>query len=153
MKQFAISIFFILLSFFSNSQNKTDSLWKVMEAEDKGVFTTKTFVFKNKKANFIPASSKVYESQGLYHSTYLILNKDSTYLYYSVFEVGFDLTIGKWKIKGSDTIILNWDRQKTLNCLKDKKCYEKYSISPFPNATPMNNWLIVMTDKILKPIN
>lgn len=74
-----------------------------------------------------------YEYQWKFGSTYIILNSDSTFIYYSVFEVGYDLTLGTFK-KKKNTLILNWDENITLEAISDKDIYGKYFEHSKPNA-------------------
>ena len=134
------------------AQIKLDSLWNDIENQDKEIFNSRKYTFTSKKNDISLSASKIYESQGMFHSTYIILNPDSTYIYYSVFEVGFDLTFGKWSSLRNDTLILNWDRQKTLDNIKDEKIYKKYFEHSFPTAVPMTNWRIRRIGENLEPV-
>lgn len=75
----------------------------------------------------------IYESQGMYHSAYLILNTDSSFVYYKVYEVGFNFCVGNYKnLQGE--LVFNWDSIKTLNAVNDTAIYRQYSRYRRPRA-------------------
>ena len=153
MVKYLILIVFVALTFSTTAQVNTDSLFLDNETQDKEIFNSRIYTVTNKKKDSALPNSKVYESQGIFHSTYLILSQDSTYVYYSLFEVGFHLTFGKWSQLNNDTLLLNWDKQKTLKSNKDEQIYETYSKhSSSPTAMPMTNWLIRRIGEKLEPI-
>ena len=86
----------------------------------------------------IKESKNKFESQGLLHSSYLFLNDDNSFVYYSIFEVGYDLTIGNYNLN-NDIITLNWDSLKTYNAVKDPNYYKKYSKYSTPLPFKINN--------------
>lgn len=69
----------------------------------------------------------------MYHSTYLTLDSDTSFVYYSVYEVGYDLTIGKY-YQTDSTIFLMWDSLITNIAVRDSAIYMKYFrySRPFP---------------------
>lgn len=92
-----------------------------------------------------------FENQGMYHSTYLILENDSSFVYYSVFEVGFDLAFGEYT-STNDTLTFNWDQQQTLNAVTDSSIYQKYFKYSTPRPYKVENVRFIRTDKKLKRI-
>jgi hypothetical protein len=153
MGKVLIILLFISNPAFLEAQNHLDSLFGDIESWEREVFNSRTYFLTNKGVGGAPPGSKVYQSQGMLHSTYIILNQDSTYIYYDVFEAGFNLTFGKWKQLNGDTLSLTWDRQETLDIISNKKKYKKYFEYSMPSPIPMRNWLIRrMFDKII-PVN
>lgn len=148
-----LQIVLVIVPFRMQTQINIDSLRHDIETHDKKVFNSRIYTLTSKKYNTDLSDSKVYESQGLFHSAYILLNSDSTYVYYTVFEVGFKLSFGKWSVYSNDTLTLNWDKQMTLTNIKDEKIYRKYFEYSFPTAVPMTNWRIRRTKKGLEPIN
>jgi hypothetical protein len=150
MRNVLIILLFIINPLFLEAQNKLDSLYREVESRGKEIFYSKTYFLTNKRVGGAPPESKVYESQGMFHSTYIIFNQDSTFIYYNVFEVGFDLTFGKWLQLNGDTLSLTWNRQETLDIINDKMKYKKYFEYSMPSPIPMRNWVIRRTfDRII----
>ncbi len=74
----------------------------------------------------------IFESQGNYHSTYFILNpEDKTYVYYSIFEVGYLMSVGVYKVNDKE-ITFNGDSEKTHDLVKDTAFYYQY----YRHSTP-----------------
>jgi len=48
-----------------------------------------------KTLTVMKGDSTKFESQGMYHSAYFILQTENTFTYYSVYEVGYDLCRGE----------------------------------------------------------
>ncbi len=152
MKRVIFLLSLILTSTYSNSQTNIDSLLSDVEKYQHEIFNSRTFTLTNTKTYDIAKAFKVFENQGMYNSTYLILNDDSTYIYYSVYEVGFDLTTGKWTRFNSDTFTLNWDEAKTLNYVNDEKIYKKFFQYGSPTFAPMISWLIKISGDKIEPV-
>lgn len=74
-----------------------------------------------------------YESQGMYHSTHLYLYQDSSFVFYSVYEVGYKFSLGKY-VKDKGKVILNWNREETMKAVSDTSVYYKYYrySTPYP---------------------
>lgn len=143
---------FVLTGSKAMAQLNVDSLLLEVEANQHEVFNLHTYTLTNKKEKLASKKAKVFESQGLYHSTYLILNDDSTYVYYSVYEIGFDVTVGNWSQYKSDTLRLNWNKEKTFKYINNKKKYKRYFQYGTPLFTPMTNWLVKKYSDKLEPI-
>lgn len=79
-----------------------------------------------------------YENQGRYHSTHLFLHKDSSFLFYSVYEVGYILSLGSYS-KDEQLIILNWNQKKTFEAISDTTIYHKYFKHSTPQAFPLKD--------------
>ena len=77
------------------------------------------------KFTIVKGKDHQFENQGRYNSTYLLLNTDSTFTYYSVFEAGYFLTMGKYFCKGN-TYQLDWDSVKTLKAVNNQRIYKKF---------------------------
>lgn len=105
-----------------------------------------------KKLNRTKDNQNNYESQGMYHSTYFLLNSDSTFVYYNVFEVGFDLTMGKYT-KEENTISFNWDSLKTLQAVVDTSIYKKYFQYGIPRPLKIVNEQYKLQNGSLNYIN
>jgi hypothetical protein len=150
MKKSIITFILTVISLQVMPQSE-DLVRKYNEVPRKRVFSSRIYTVTNRKENVTPENSITYESQGEYHSTYLTLNPDSTYVYYSVFEVGYSLATGKWT-EVNDTILFNWNKQKTTDIIKNKEEYEKYYKYSTPRAVPMNNWMVVKADDKLIPV-
>lgn len=59
-----------------------------------------------------------YVNNGRWHSSYIILNEDSTFIYSCFYEIGHALTVGKFNVKDNN-YIFNWDSLKTFEACKD----------------------------------
>ena len=152
MKELLIIVVFFTAPFLIKAQSKSDSILIDIESQNKEVFNSRVYTLSNKEASNFSPGSKEYESQGTRHSAYIIFNPDSTYVYYSVFEVGFDVAVGKWSQLDSAVLILNLDKEKTLDYTNDEKKYKKYFKYSSPNMVPMTNWLVRRTANKLEPI-
>lgn len=92
-----------------------------------------------------------YENQGNYHTSHIYLYPDSTFAYYSVFEGGYDLTLGNYRQNGLNRVVLNWDQQKTEQAVKDKAVYGKYYRYCWPGSYPVINEAYMMyTDSLVR---
>ncbi|PZP42428.1 MAG: hypothetical protein DI598_16955 [Pseudopedobacter saltans] len=138
-----------MTSVLSKSQSKLDSILSEAEKKSKEVFLSKVYTIKDSSSS---VNERTYENQGMYSSTYLILKSDSSFVYYSVYEVGFDLSFGKWIQIKSDTILLNWDKKKTLDATKDKSQYHQYFAFSFPLPVSINNWAVKKIGRKLEPV-
>ncbi len=152
MRKPLLQIVFLFTAFISNAQSALDSVLMDIEPLKKEVFNSRVYSITNNKKSKASPGSKTYQSHGMYHSTYLILNPDSTYVYYSIYEVGFDLSYGKWSRLNVDTFLLNWDRLKTFNCIKNEKEYKKFFDYSIPNPVQMTNWGIRKTSNKIQPL-
>ncbi|MCB9182890.1 MAG: hypothetical protein H6591_03155 [Flavobacteriales bacterium] len=64
-----------------------------------------------------------FESQGMYHSAYLILDGTGRFMYYTVYEVGYDIAVGLYARSG-DTLTLIGDSARTFEAVKDTGFYK-----------------------------
>lgn len=151
MRQPVLLFILILTGFHSNAQATIDSALAELETVEHKIFASRVYSLASKKKHIEPASM-TFESQGMFHSTYLILNNDSSYVYYSVYEVGFVLAAGTWSRYKIDTFMLNWERTKTFNYIKDEKIYKRYFQYGRPSFVPMTNWLIKKSGRTIMPI-
>jgi hypothetical protein len=90
-----------------------------------------------------------YESQGTYHSAYFIINPDSSFVYYSVFEVGYHLSLGNYLTYG-DTIIFNTDLNKTSTAVKDSGIYNQYFKHSYPSPYLIENEKYLINENEMK---
>ena len=81
-----------------------------------------------------------FENQGHYHSAYFQLHPDSSFDYYRVFEGGYKLTLGIYKVHNG-IVSFTWDSVKTAEAVKDKAIYSQY----FKYASP--------SPRIMKDLN
>ncbi len=92
-----------------------------------------------------------YQNQGMYHSSYYHLNKDSSFVYYSVFEGGYNMTFGNWT-GFQNKITLTWDSLKTFSAVKDTGIYKKYYRYSRPNPFKISNKKFTINDSCLIPV-
>lgn len=141
MKKILLLILIFTQSFvFAQNEKKTDSHLSVLPKNNYDRFKQKTFK-KSKKLELSNEKSIEFESQGEYHSTYLILYDNKDFVYYSVFEGGFDVCFGKWEKSNDKEIILNWDKEKTLQNIKNKSIIDKMFKYSFPSPIKMESWM------------
>ncbi|MFC4263967.1 hypothetical protein ACFOWM_13820 [Ferruginibacter yonginensis] len=148
MRKTLILIIFIWTSLLSKSQSKLDSILNEVEKENKEIFFSRIYSIKNTASNI---KYKTYQNQGANNSTYLILKSDSSFVYYTVYEVGFDLSLGKWTEFKHGKILLNWDRKKTIDATKDKNQYQKYFAYSSPLPLSITNWIVKRNGEKLEP--
>lgn len=92
-----------------------------------------------------------YENQGMYHSTYFIIKPNNSFVYYSIFEVGYDLSFGNYKLQ-SDTIIFNTDWDATAVAVKDSSIYNQYFKHSFPRPYLISNEKYLIGEEKIKRI-
>lgn len=86
--------------------------------------------------------TKTYENQGMWHSEYLALNPDSTFVLVSYFEVGNTFSAGKWRKRNDSTYVLNWDAERATALTRSEVHQKKYGIRPiFPLR--IENWVLI----------
>nr|WP_321453151.1 hypothetical protein [uncultured Carboxylicivirga sp.] len=59
-----------------------------------------------------------FANHGRWHSSYIILNQDSSFIYSCFYEIGHALTLGKYDLKNNN-YTFNWDSVKTFEACKD----------------------------------
>ena len=151
IRKVSLNIIFILISLFAKSQVNLDSLLNEEEKIQKELFNSFTFSLSESNQIITSINSKTYENKGLNHSTFLILNADSTFIYYSIYKLGFDLSVGQWTKINTDTLTLNWDCQKTADFIKDAN-KRKIFYFDITGIVPMTNWLIEILKSKLVPL-
>ncbi len=97
---------------------------------------------RTKKTPGSSSSTLSYESQGWYHSAYITLFPDFSFVYRDYFEVGETLTFGKWNYEPDSTIRLQWDGVRSVRAIRNEKIIRKYFSYPFnhPGLTRIENW-------------
>ena len=133
----------ILLLIFQplNAQNKLDSIFSVQEEYRYEHFKNEKFKL-SEKLELSNEFSKEYESQAEYYSTYIILYENSEYIYYSIFEGGFNVSFGTWKKLNDKQISLSWDKEKTILNYRDKDLISKIYKYSYPTPLKMTNWVL-----------
>lgn len=63
-----------------------------------------------------------YQDQGMHHSAYISLGDSGRFTYWSVYEVGFDISLGQFSTS-HDTMTLNWDSLATHQAVHDTRFY------------------------------
>jgi outer membrane protein OmpA-like peptidoglycan-associated protein len=75
-----------------------------------------------------------YERQTMYSSEYYILYKDSSFVYWTVFEVGEYITVGHYRKQGK-YFVFDWDSELTNQTSRDPARRKKYysgELAPYP---------------------
>ena len=98
------------------------------------------------------SSTKTFENQGNMHSTYIVLNSDSTFSFLSIYEPGEFLSVGRW-VRGNDTtFILTWDRVKSISICNNPKVYKTYYKYSRPKPMKISNWIFIKRNNKLIPV-
>lgn len=63
-----------------------------------------------------------YQDQGMHHSAYISLGDSGRFTYWSVYEVGFDISLGQFSTS-HDTMTLSWDSLATHQAVLDTSFY------------------------------
>lgn len=134
---FVIALFCSLSVPAQTSKAKHDSVALIKKYLSEYALKGDTF----KKSKDTPGQ---FENQGRWHSSYIILHSDSTFVYYSVFEGGYDLTLGNWRMNGQKNLVLNWDSAKTRQAVSDKAVYGQYFKYSRPSPHPIPGSLCAM---------
>jgi len=96
--------------------------------------------------------SQTFENQGMYHSTYLSINEDSTFSFLSIYEPGEYLSIGRWKKLNDTTFSLTWNFPKTIEACNNKDIYEKYYEYYHPAPLKISHWVFIYRNSKLIPV-
>jgi hypothetical protein len=91
----------------------------------------------------VEGSDSKYINQTDYKLSYVILNKNGSFVYYSSSAVAFDLCLGNYR-RDKDYLFFTWDSIKTINAVGDSTFYKKY----FPKNKP-TSFMIEKTQYIL----
>jgi hypothetical protein len=142
---------FLFVSCTTNAQH-SDSVFSSSDSEATHHYNQFSYSLTKNKTWALSKKTLTYENQGLYHSTYLALNDDSTFVFYSIFEVGYYLSTGNWKIENKNRLKLSWDKLQTTKSCNDENIYRKYSEYHYPMALPINDWNFIIKKGKLKPV-
>ncbi|MCH7535463.1 MAG: hypothetical protein IH948_06905 [Bacteroidetes bacterium] len=93
-----------------------------------------------------------YENQGANHSTYMILKDDVSFVYYTINNDDFELTLGDYT-RENDTITFNWNEEQTTNAVQDANIYYFYYMHGVPKPSPIINIRYHAVDKSLQLID
>lgn len=80
-------------------------------------------------------NNNVYKNTSTYRTSILKLNDDSTFLYYDISKVAFDVSTGKYTLE-YDLLTLNWDSVKT-HALAEKEPEEYKEQFMFKKPSPL----------------
>jgi hypothetical protein len=145
---FSVFIFVVVVSVhgqISDSLNSKDNLFNYFSYNKKEYTLTKEKPWQdNSKSIF-------FENQGMFHSAYFLINKDSSFVFLCVYECGFFLTTGKWANSNDSILNFTWNREKSIALCKDKQKYKKYYSYGFPVPLPINNWVFTKRNDVLFP--
>jgi hypothetical protein len=137
---------------FSNSgYSQADSLY--CNLSDRFEFDADTFTLTKNEKWAKRRTTKTFENQGLYHSTYLALNKDSSFKFLSVGEaIRKFISVGKWTMTETNLIRLDWDRNKTESICDSERLQERYHPYLFARPCCIQGWTFIISRKQLIPI-
>ena len=93
-----------------------------------------------------------YQNQGDNHSIYLAVNDDSTFVFFSVFEVGYFLTVGRYSVIQTRVYQFHWDKEKSLSICRDKKLYSRYFQYSTPAPLKISDWRFIKSKGALLPV-
>lgn len=85
-----------------------------------------------------------YENQGEWHSQYLCLNPDFTFMWLSYYEVGNGFSFGHWAKINDSTLTLNWDSRATNQLLQSKEVLERYGIREYTIPLRIKDWCLTL---------
>jgi len=134
----------------SFSQTK-DSLNSNDKSIDHFGHVADTFFLTKNKAWAKNSKTKTFENQGMYHSTYLALNNDSSFIFFSIYEVGESLTTGKWEKITDSTYRFQWNKNKSIDLCKQEFRLKKYYRYGFPKPYKIESWVFTMHKTKLTP--
>ncbi|GAB2833082.1 hypothetical protein GCM10027043_38790 [Ferruginibacter profundus] len=106
--------------------------------------TTKTTWSNNKNA-------VVFENQQRFSSNYFEIKEDSTFIFFSVYEVGYLLTTGNWQKLDDSTYRLDWNKERSIALCRNEKKYKKYFVHSFPMPLPIDNYKFIKRGDLLIP--
>lgn len=151
MKTSVLTTIVILVSLCKTSAQANDTTDVLDRLANR--FRYDTFEYRMTKNHEWAKNSETvtFENQGKYHSTYLALNNDSTFVFLSVYEPGEFLTVGMWTKPNDTTYTLNWDRNATLVICKDRMVFSKYYKYGTPMPFTITDWMFIKRDSFLLP--
>ncbi|UAY50989.1 hypothetical protein [Ferruginibacter albus] len=92
-----------------------------------------------------------FESQGNYHSAHLLLTAHNSFVYYKIYEVGYDLSTGNYTLKNG-ILTLRWNKKNTLNAVADSDFYKHYFAYDTPTPFKIEGVKYYYTDTLLTRI-
>jgi hypothetical protein len=144
-----VILIFVKASVFAQD---SDSILKVIGTEYGDFYGKLSYSLTNNKDWADTYQTVTFESQGRLYSCYLCFNADSSYLFFSVFEGGMLLSVGTWTTLQNDTILLFWNKNKTVFSCTHESISEKYYQYAYPMPLPIVHWRFIRIKKLLKPI-
>ena len=120
------------------------------------IFSKCTYTRSPDKRRGGNTGGKVYENQGQWHSYYLTLKNDHSFVFRAYWEVGQTFSIGRWWWVSDSVLCLNWNGmmalQLSLHSRTDRTNSKVNSpLLKYPFPTRVDNWRFIRRKRQLVP--
>lgn len=101
--------------------------------------------------------ARFYGNFGMWHSALITLRGDHIFLFEAGFEVGNNLTVGRWSKVADSIIVLQWDDTLSLHLCRDTTFAASYfqrkrRKNNYPWPLKIENWRFIMRNDQLVPV-